>query len=337
MEKLLNWSDPERLRPRAAPTPSGSDPSGSDPDPERLDPDPERLRPRAAPALVEDGEVLDQIREHGLLAGSEYQGLKGYDARLPLAVDPLPLREVFPARRHAAEPEGSGQAGRGRLPYTVPVNWTTIRLLKEKTEMNGNYRRYMHLINAAATGLLQQIPVVGPMLQAVLAQMDKEHLAAELQRLSRLLETGANLTTARITAEQLEHDLSVIVKDEQNPRLGSTVLMAEAEAGNRLAGQDAPPGRGEVRRFLYLAANNYATAARTAQVVADLGFLWRSYHKNVGAQIPHVGEIRVGDLIALAYRSHRQFWLLLPLIVIASGEHRGHRQGASGGIGVRPI
>jgi len=189
----------------------------------------------------------------------------------------------------------------------------------------------MHLINAAATGLLQQIPVVGPMLQAVLAQMDKEDLGAELQRLSRLLETGANLTKAGITAEQLEHDLSVIVH-EQNPRLASTVFIAEAEAGNRLAGQDAPPGGGEVgnplagqnlpqRRFLYLAANNYADATRTAQIVADLGFLWRSYHANGGAKIPHVGEIRVGDLIALAYRSPNQFRLLLPLIVIASGEH----------------
>src|SRR5271165_5177501 len=135
----------------------------------------------------------------------------------------------------------------------------------------------MHLINAAATGLLQQIPVVGPMLQAVLAQMDKEDLGAELQRLSRLLETGANLTKAGITAEQLEHDLSVIVHG-QNPRLASTVFIAEAEAGNRLA---APPGGGEVGnalagqnlpqgRFLYLAAKNYATAARTAQIVADL-------------------------------------------------------------------
>ena len=198
--------------------------------------------------------------------------------------------------------------------------------------MNGNYRRYMHLINAAATGLLQQIPVVGPMLQAVLAQMDKEDLGAELQRLSRLLETGANLTKAGTTAEQLEHDLSVIVKDEQNPRLASIVLTAEAEAGNRLAGQDAPPSGGQVgnalagqnlpqRRFLYLAANNYADAARTAQIVADLGFLWRSYHAEGGEMIPHVGEIRVGDLIALAYRSPNQFRLLLPLIVIASGEH----------------
>ena len=148
--------------------------------------------------------------------------------------------------------------------------------------MNGNYRRFMHLINAAATGLLQQIPVVGPMLQAVLAQMDKEDLGAELQRLSRLLETGANLTKAGITAEQLEHDLSVIVH-EQNPRLASTVFIAEAEAGNRLAGQDAPPGGGEVgnplagqnlpqRRFLYLAANNYADATRTAKSLPIWGF-----------------------------------------------------------------
>ena len=196
--------------------------------------------------------------------------------------------------------------------------------------MNGNYRRFMHLINAAATGLLQQIPVVGPMLQAVLAQMDKEDLGAELQRLSRLLETGANLTKAGITAEQLEHDLIVI--NEQDPRLSSIVVRADAEAGNRLAGQDAPPGGGEVGnalagqnlpqgRFLYLAAKNYATATRTAQIVADLGFLWRSYHAEGGEKIPHVGEIRVGDLIALAYRSPGQFRLLLPLIVIASGEH----------------
>ena len=54
-------------------------------------------------ALVEDGEVLNQIEEPGLLASAKYQSLKGYDARLTLAVDPLPLGEMFPARRHGAE------------------------------------------------------------------------------------------------------------------------------------------------------------------------------------------------------------------------------------------
>jgi hypothetical protein len=211
----------------------------------------------------------------------------------------------------------------------VSVNLTTNRLLKEKTGMNGNYRRYMHLINAAATGLLQQIPVVGPMIQAVLAKMDNDALIAEVQRISSLLESGANLAAAGITAKQLEHDLIEI--EGQNPRLASAFMMAEAEAGNCLAVKDAA---GEVEldnpltgqklprgRFLYLAANNYADAANTANIAANLGFLWRSYHAERGARIPLVSEIHVGDLIALAYRLPNQFRLLLPLVVIAAGDH----------------
>jgi len=200
------------------------------------------------------------------------------------------------------------------------MNWTIIRLYTESTEMNGNYRRFLHLISAATTGLLQQIPVVGPVLQSVLAEMQagKQHqaLMEELQRLSRLLQAGASLASAKISAEQLEQGLSRIVDDEDNARLASTIFLAEAEAGNHLAGEAAPQ-----RRFLYLAAKNYADAARTLEIAANLGFLWRSYHKDGGRKIPHVGEIRVGDLIVLAYRSPKQFRILLPLIVTEAGEH----------------
>lgn len=199
---------------------------------------------------------------------------------------------------------------------------------------NGNYKRFMHLIAAATTGLIKQIPVVGPMLQSVLDQLDKENLVAEMQRLSRLLEAGANLTTAKISAEQMEHDLSVIVKDENSPRLASAVLLAEAEAGNHFAGEHLPPAAGggeagnhlagRVRqqgRFLYLASDDFADHTRTAQIAANLGFLWRPYHADGGARVAHVGDIRVGDLIALAYRSPNHFRLLLPLVVTAAGDH----------------
>ena len=57
------------------------------------------------PALgvIEDGEVLDQIEEPALLAGAPDQRFQGDDALLAFAVDPLPLREMLPARRHAAD------------------------------------------------------------------------------------------------------------------------------------------------------------------------------------------------------------------------------------------
>ena len=57
------------------------------------------------PALgvVEDGEVLDQIEEPGLLARSPNQRLQGDDALFAFAVDPLPVGEMLPARRHAAD------------------------------------------------------------------------------------------------------------------------------------------------------------------------------------------------------------------------------------------
>jgi len=175
------------------------------------------------------------------------------------------------------------------------------------------------------------------MLQSVLKAMEKLHkaeeklhkaeekrdkwkqrqaLVEELQRLSRLLQAGASLASAKISAEQLEQGLSRIVDDEDNAGLASAIFLAEAEAGKRLA-TNVTPGR----RFLYLAADNYADSKKTLEIAAEFGFLWRSYHANGGAKIAHVGDIGVGDLIALAYRSNGHFRLLLPLIVTEAGVH----------------
>src|ERR1035441_8689499 len=101
--------------------------------------------------------------------------------------------------------------GQWPLILTFPIKRATN--YTRSLEMNGNYRRFMHLISAATTGLLQQIPGVGPVLQSVLTEMQQQRILAALQRLAHLLEAGANLTTDKITDEQLEDDLSVIVQD----------------------------------------------------------------------------------------------------------------------------
>src|SRR5262249_14116280 len=51
----------------------------------------------------EGGEVLDQIEEPTLLARPPDQCFQGDDALLALTVDPFPIREMLPARRHAAD------------------------------------------------------------------------------------------------------------------------------------------------------------------------------------------------------------------------------------------
>jgi hypothetical protein len=148
----------------------------------------------------------------------------------------------------------------------------------EPAEMNGTYRKFMNFIRAATTGLLKEIPIVGPMIHSVLEEMRQQQPTPEMQRLTnlleRILEEKTNLALAGIDPEKLRLDLSGIVDDEESANLASTILLAEAEAGNRLATKVATPKN----RFLYLAADNYADSTKTLEIGAQLGFLWRSYH-----------------------------------------------------------
>jgi hypothetical protein len=192
--------------------------------------------------------------------------------------------------------------------------------------MSEGFRSFKVLVSAAkglAGGLAKEIPVVGPAIKAMLDQIENDDLKAEMRRLSRLLEIRATLESAQITADQLDRDLTKIVRIE--PRLTSVILPAIAEASDHFA-KDRPPAEegGAARRFLYLAARTYANSTKTAEIAANLGFLWRSYHNIVGAAVNKVGQIRVGDVVALAYRTPgKQFRILLPLVVTASGDHTG--------------
>lgn len=153
--------------------------------------------------------------------------------------------------------------------------------------------RFNRLLQALAFGLLQQIPIMGPVIQAILVERGRE---ASEQNLEDLIK---RLHRARLPIEQ------------ESPNLIPALLMAEAELEGRLA-QGVPA----LRRFLYLAANEYATLERTSEIAVCYGFLWRSYYNKVGRKISNVGKIRSGDLIALAYRvGGSQFRLLLPLVV----------------------
>src|SRR5437660_1199497 len=47
--------------------------------------------------------------------------------------------------------------------------------------------KFIHLLRAATTGLLQQLPIVGPVLHSVLAEVQQQGLADEVSVLSALL------------------------------------------------------------------------------------------------------------------------------------------------------
>jgi hypothetical protein len=57
----------------------------------------------AAEGAAEEGEVLDDVQQSVLVAGPAHDGLQGNDPLFSLVVDPLPLVEVFPGGRRAAD------------------------------------------------------------------------------------------------------------------------------------------------------------------------------------------------------------------------------------------
>src|SRR3990167_5841724 len=58
---------------------------------------------QTASGVFVQGEVLDQIEQSLLLAGATNQRLQRDDSLFALAVDSLPIGEVFPPRCHAAD------------------------------------------------------------------------------------------------------------------------------------------------------------------------------------------------------------------------------------------
>lgn len=134
---------------------------------------------------------------------------------------------------------------------------------------------------------------MGPVIHAILVERGRE---ASEQNFADLIR---ELSRARLPIEQ------------ESPNLIPALLMAEAEVEGRLFHLGPSP-----RRFLYLAAKEYANLERTSEIAVRYGFLWRSYYKKSGSAISSVGRIRSGDLIALAYRvDGNQFRLLLLLVV----------------------
>jgi hypothetical protein len=159
--------------------------------------------------------------------------------------------------------------------------------------------RFAQLLRAASVGLLQQIPIMGPVLQAIMAEQAQ---AASEQRLTDLIR---ELAGSRSPLE------------ETAPNLVPALLLAEAEAGQCLQQRANPRNK-----FLYLAADEYASLERTYEIAVQYGFLWRSFHNAKGAAISKVGRIARGDVVALAYRvAGNRFRVLLPLVVAESSPY----------------
>ncbi len=157
--------------------------------------------------------------------------------------------------------------------------------------------RFVQLVHAASVGLLQQIPIMGPVIEAILVEQAQ---AASEQKLAELIRELSQSRSSPL--------------EQRVPNLVPALLLAEAEVEHRLERNANPQGR-----FLYLAADRYANLERTYEIVVRYGFLWRSYHNVREAAIGNVRSIRRGDLIALAYRvPMNRFRVLLPLVVTES-------------------
>jgi hypothetical protein len=162
--------------------------------------------------------------------------------------------------------------------------------------------RFRYLVDALRAGFLEQIPVVGPMIEAI--------FQANAQRASedRIIEEIREIvaTAGGTPAER------------QMPTLVPSLLMAEAELASRLV---TTPPRPAENRWVYLAADNYADSERTAEFASHYGFLWRGYHNADGNRIANVQHVRLGDVVILCYRDSGSFRVLAPYVVVASSPH----------------
>ena len=175
---------------------------------------------------------------------------------------------------------------------------------------------FRELIRVIALSFAQDIPYVGGIVRAYVAVAEKEHGRQEREReeqefLNKIL-AGIEQSQGRKTREDAEIVLEGIA-DEGRQALTSTFVQGGAEAARHLV----TTRRVFQSRFLYLASKNYASAALTAEIASQHGFLWRSYHakgQNHGS-VAGVDQIKSGDLIVLAYRDNGHFRILSPLIV----------------------
>ena len=159
--------------------------------------------------------------------------------------------------------------------------------------------RFSGLLKAIGTDVLVQIPLMGPVFEAILAEHDRDRLEARLDELIRRLSIGH--------AEPKEADRPLV----------AALHLAQAELNQRLIDRASPQGR-----FLYLAGKFYAGPERTQEIAEQHGFLWRSFYDKDGKPIRLVQRIKAGDIIALAYRiGGNKFRLMLPLVVVDGNEN----------------
>jgi hypothetical protein len=176
---------------------------------------------------------------------------------------------------------------------------------------------YRELIRALVSGFAQDLPYVGGLFRAYAAAVaEKRGQEVRLQEKQEFLkEIGTRIE--QVLGREQRKEAELVLEEislEGRSALTSTNIQIQAAAVSRL---DVAPAAFQ-NRFLYLAAGNYASSARTAEIAGQYGFLWRSYHAD---RIPIQGinkanRLKSGDLIVLAYREPRRFFILTPLIII---------------------
>ena len=161
--------------------------------------------------------------------------------------------------------------------------------------------RFRHLADALRAGFLEQIPVVGPMIKAIFeANAQKASEDRIIEEIKKIIDS-AGVTPA----------------ERQMPTLLPSLLMAEAELASRLVTTTRPAGN----RWIYLAADNYATPEKTAEFASHYGFLWRGYHNTAEKRIANVQHINLGDVVILCYRYSGTFRVLAPYVVVERSPH----------------
>jgi hypothetical protein len=120
------------------------------------------------------------------------------------------------------------------------------------------------------------------------------------------------------------HGINNVIQNHDNINLARLAIQEAILSGIQVVDPNnipAVPDGQRQNRFLYLASNNYADSLATLNFAIHDNFLWRSYFANqnpntgVYPAIAHVQEIRIGDILVLAFRENGHFRILSPLVV----------------------
>jgi hypothetical protein len=204
--------------------------------------------------------------------------------------------------------------------------------------------RFERFLTAASRGLIFQIPGLGPVIEEIMKEMDREQRLVYETRLIKEIHSGSGTILEKLI-ERFPLALAEFVLSSVQRFAARPDAPKDSPLTNQQ--QQSP----QIRRFVYLASENYAKAEATSDIAIKYRFLWRSYYANVKdanrmQRISNVCEVRENDIIVLGYRHSGGFRILLPLVVQAPSSnlhntkpipHQVSRMGEKSGINQCPL